>query len=107
MANHTQDEYLASVERFDLKQFLSQRCQFLIKGYEHLPPSAVKSLKFKKELPLPVDDFGLLLDYYTVQYSNAQYTLVYQSSMVQRLGFIAFTDTAGVRLPVGEHFAPS
>ena len=23
--------------------------------------------------------------------------------MVQRLGFIAFTDTAGVRLPVGEH----
>lgn len=25
--------------------------------------------------------------------------------MVQRLGFIAFTDTAGVRLPVGEHFA--
>ena len=27
------------------------------------------------------------------------------SSMVQRLGFIAFTDTAGVRLPVGEHFA--
>ena len=24
--------------------------------------------------------------------------------MVQRLGFIAFTDTAGVRLPVGEHF---
>ena len=27
------------------------------------------------------------------------------SSMVQRLGFIAFTDTAGVRLPVGEYFA--
>ncbi|KAL7308056.1 hypothetical protein PS15m_012234 [Mucor circinelloides] len=75
MPESVQDEYLVSTECFDLQQFLSKRLTFTVCGYEHLPPSAVKSLRFKKYSALPTDDFLLLLQYYTSIYSNAQYIL--------------------------------
>ncbi|KAL9538410.1 hypothetical protein PS6_011564 [Mucor atramentarius] len=75
MSESVQDEYRVSSECFDLQQFLSKRLRFTVCGYEHLPPSAVKSLRFKKYSALTTDDFLLLLQYYTLVYSNAQYIL--------------------------------
>lgn len=74
MSDIIQQEYIDAVENFDLEEFLSQRePPSVMYGFESLPPSAVKSLKFKTPAPMKPDDFQLLLQYYNFCYTSAKY----------------------------------
>lgn len=65
------DEYLDSLECFSLSDYLSfNHGHNLCYGFEMLPPSAVKQLKFKPASSMEHSLFLLLLQYYSEVYSQ-------------------------------------